>query len=127
MHIRFIVLACVVSAVFGCKNKDGAGGASDGDTAMESVGYCAMPTADIGWYCIEYKGGDWSEASAEQDCADAYPNSAFSLDVCAEGAVGSCAVDAGTAQALVLHMYAMDAAVAELACEELEGGRFSDD
>jgi hypothetical protein len=105
--------------VAGCRNKSGSG-----DTGSElGGGICHTPELDLGWYCIDYSGSDWTAEDGEADCLDSYDDGEWAPSgTCEAGSVGTCDIDLETDGAVIVHMYGLETPVAEAACESLIGG-----
>lgn len=117
MRIPFVVLAVGALVLTGCRKKDAVdtGGSTGG-------GICRTPEADIGWYCVEYSGSDWTYLDAEEDCAEVYVDGEWAFTgACDAGMLGTCDIQPDTTDAVSVHMYGLEDAVAEAACGELGG------
>jgi len=129
MRILAVLCCSITIGVAACKKDEekSSSGGTDDTGGEVVVGVCQMPESAVGWYCVEYGGTSWSGPAAEADCNSNFSGSEWLVDtVCVEGAVGTCEIDPSPGYELVVHMFGMDADVAEADCEELLGGDWSD-
>ncbi len=128
----FALFCCLFPVTMGGCKKDKEGSSSStsvDDTGGEEVvlGVCQTPESGVGWYCAEYTGASWSEASAATDCGNNFPGGVWAVgELCDEGAVGNCEIEPGPGHELNVYLFGMDSDVAEADCEELLQGEWSD-